>query len=783
MLMRKVVSWLMASVGCAACSAQVCEPVWSDAFVGGGVQSSRDNVQALHVFDNGSITRLFVAGDWTMVFGGVVNGWVGAFDGDEWTPATAGLDDGVLAFTTFDDGTGTALYAGGGFTGAVRRWNGQSWEQLGTGITGYVQALAVFDDGTGSALWTGTHKWDGQQWTIINNPIAAESLAVLDEGSGNVLYAVDGGRVYRRAGGQWVEVSPRPGLISVFTLAVFDDGSGASLYAGGSFSGIYQGVQLDRVAKLENEQWIPVGTGLSRSVHDLAASQAHGVLVAVGFQRFMSVWNGTVWETVADNFNESVNTVTTGDLGEGERVFIGGRFDNKWNGAPPFERLAQWDGSALLPLGRGLNGFVGDFTRFKGVFPAMAFQEFDDGTGSAVYVGGSLTFADQILVNGIARWDGASWSSVGGGLGAASWVWDLEVVGERGTDVLYAAGLHEIGVNPLRFGIAKWDGAQWEEVVATSDEVMALLYVPTGPLQGLYASGRFSSIGGVAAVGVAKLDLSTGAWSALGAGLSGFVMDLALFDDGSGPAIYAGGSVVDLAKWNGSGWQSIVIGGSQNTFDLEVYDVGAGPQLFFAGSASGYYDASGVTILSETGNMERAVAGFDDGTGPAVYFGGFASSAPVPPWASRSCKEWTLRMLNAALGAVLVAVVFVAVPSEATGQGGCGSVCVPLAVLDPERTQVLPKAFRFTFTTEYGDFDRFVEGDDPVTNRGGNKAIIHETALFVDYGASRRLTVSVLLPYIRKIQQTRRFGERTADGLGDIAVFGRYELLLANLGR
>ena len=142
-----------------------------------------------------------------------------------------------------------------------------------------------------------------------------------------------------------------------------------------------------------------------------------------------------------------------------------------------------------------------------------------------------------------------------------------------------------------------------------------------------------------------------------------------------------------------------------------------------------------------------------------------------------------MRVLNAALGAVLVAVVFVAVPSEATGQGGCGSVCVPLEVLDPERTQVLPKAFRFTFTTEYGDFDRFVEGDDPVTNRGGNKAIIHETALFVDYGASRRLTVSVLLPYIRKIQQTRRFGERTADGLGDIAVFGRYELLLANLGR
>ena len=67
MLMRKVVSWLMASVGCAACSAQVCEPVWSDAFVGGGVQSSRGNVQALHVFCDGSVTRLVVAGALAMV--------------------------------------------------------------------------------------------------------------------------------------------------------------------------------------------------------------------------------------------------------------------------------------------------------------------------------------------------------------------------------------------------------------------------------------------------------------------------------------------------------------------------------------------------------------------------------------------------------------------------------------------------------------------------------------------------------------------------------------------
>ena len=142
-----------------------------------------------------------------------------------------------------------------------------------------------------------------------------------------------------------------------------------------------------------------------------------------------------------------------------------------------------------------------------------------------------------------------------------------------------------------------------------------------------------------------------------------------------------------------------------------------------------------------------------------------------------------MRIVSICLSVVIVAAVAVVGPFEAAGQGGCGSVCAPLEVLDPERTQVLPGAFRVTFMTEYGEFDRFVEGDEPIANPGGNKATIHETAFFVDYGASSRATVSLLLPYIRKIQQTNRFGERVAKGLGDVTIFGRYEVLYSNLGR
>lgn len=131
----------------------------------------------------------------------------------------------------------------------------------------------------------------------------------------------------------------------------------------------------------------------------------------------------------------------------------------------------------------------------------------------------------------------------------------------------------------------------------------------------------------------------------------------------------------------------------------------------------------------------------------------------------------------------IVVLSMVVAPTTARGQGGCGSVCVPLESLDPERAQVIPGQFRVAVTSEYADFDRFVEGGSTVTNSGGNQAIIHETAVFLDYGATARSTVSVMLPYIRKIQRTNRFGERSAVGLGDVAVFGRYEVLFPTLGR
>jgi hypothetical protein len=68
----------------------------------------------------------------------------------------------LTALAVFDDGSGSALYAGGFFTTAggvsanrIAKWNGTRWSPLGSGMNNSVSALTVFDGGTGPALYAG----------------------------------------------------------------------------------------------------------------------------------------------------------------------------------------------------------------------------------------------------------------------------------------------------------------------------------------------------------------------------------------------------------------------------------------------------------------------------------------------------------------------------------------------------------------------------------------------------------------------------------------------------
>jgi hypothetical protein len=88
-----------------------------------------------------------------------------------------------------------------------------------------------------------------------------------------------------------------------------------------------------------------------------------------------------------------------------------------------------------------------------------ALAVFDEGAGPALFAAGSFKRAGGIIVNHVARWNGASWSALAGGvLGYLPEMRTLCVHDDGSGPVLYATGdFTTVGGVAVR-GIARWDG-------------------------------------------------------------------------------------------------------------------------------------------------------------------------------------------------------------------------------------------------------------------------------------------------------------------------------------
>ncbi len=396
------------------------------------------------------------------------------------------------------------------------------------------------------------------------------------------------------------------------------------LYAGGNFT--HQSLpNVINIAKFDGTDWLPVGPGLPGQVTALAQS-IDGSLIAFGkdSQGYMAKWDGTTWTMIEQNLRRgSVFTAALGDIGHGTRLYFGGNFDNQnTSPGPPLSHLALYDGQRLLPIGNGLEGFKPNVAR--------AFKTFDDGSGEALYIGGAIQWAGQVPVNGVARWDGTTWSSPGATFADLAFVTALEVAPTTtGQDRLLAATRRIVIGGSTTNAIEQWDGTTWTQHTPANGEILALHHVPTGPFAGLYAAGNFTQIGGITASFLARQDTTTGTWSALNHGFDKRVTDVILLQNATETSLFACGRFTaaggqpasGLARWTGTQWQGISIPGATRTKKLEVYDVGNGPQLFFAGNVAGVWDGSTITPITQAA-LFQDVAGFDDGSGPAVYFAG-----------------------------------------------------------------------------------------------------------------------------------------------------------------
>jgi hypothetical protein len=291
----------------------------------------------------------------------------------------------------------------------------------------------------------------------------------------------------------------------------------------------------------------------------------------------------------------------------------------------------------------------------------LSMAVFDDGSGSALYVGGTFTSAGGNPASGCAKWDGIAWSPVGNGV--LNGLKALAVYDSGSGPELYAG----FGSHVYKLQSGSWAQLSWGGLLIDLADALETIDDGMGPA--LYAGGAY-----VISPRVAKWDGVS--WTMLanpgGQGPSGeYVTALSAYDDGSGTHIYAGtavpGPTDGISRWDGSAWTAIGTlsnGPSQyvHGFGFATFDDGTGAKLFACGDFStvngipvnniAKWDGASWSAVDGGANGRiYAVRAFDDGGGPALYAGGSFTSVNGTP--SNRIGSWGLPSGCIPTGAVI----------------------------------------------------------------------------------------------------------------------------------
>jgi hypothetical protein len=251
------------------------------------------------------------------------------------------------------------------------------------------------------------------------------------------------------------------------------------------------------------------------------------------------------WSTVASNVHGEVRALASMPDG---RLFAAGNFSSI-HGVAAVD-LASFDGTAWSAVGA---------ISTQAELNALHVQASGD-----LLVGGRFTAIGPqpaLPAEGIARWDGSQWYSLGL-QGSAAATTTIYAITETPNGDTVIGGVWSNGSQLQR--IARHDSAGWHPLGPGLDQlVQGLTTLPNGDL---IALGNFGFAGALRVAGIARWDGSS--WHALGAGLEvapgigGVGLAAAAAPDGdlvvTGSFTLAGGAPADrIARWNGTTWRAI----------------------------------------------------------------------------------------------------------------------------------------------------------------------------------------------------------------------------------
>jgi hypothetical protein len=544
-------------------------------------------------------------------------------------------------------------------------WDNQfGWP--GPGGNNYAIAVhngRIYVSGLGGSTNVALQVWDGAQWSAMSQFYGPSSTAVNDLAFvGDTLYAagsftnVDGVAANGLAkwdGTSWSSIGFK-GL--AYSLAV----DGGNLYVGGSFVTNLSGLAMRNVGRWDGSAWSPLGNGLGSTNLSLvyAIAATNGIVYAGGYftnsgpvgMTNAARWDGVAWSALGGGPSGIPVSLTV----KGAEVYVGGQFGSsgvsRWDGvswtlvgsgfdqgaqsvtvfnnlicaAGSFttvgvsaSRFAVWNGSSWAAAGSGLSG--------------NGNRVYSNGTN--LYVGGNFLLAGGIIVNGLASWDGSTWTQIGtpGRCNGAHTT--VRAIGTDGANLFVGGSFLGIGQTNAPY-VARFDGTRWHSLgtgIGPSSSASTVVNALVVSNTDVYVGGYFSTAGGVSAQSVARWDGAS--WHGLG-GPGGMVYALAVRPEG----LYAlgtgyNGSTYGSAfckLWNGTSWQDALAFNPDDTFtQIFLNDIIGMNSIAFIGGdtyVGGHFGLvwhdSTLSVYTNCGNILRF-----DGTYARVVGTGFNSNA------------------------------------------------------------------------------------------------------------------------------------------------------------
>ena len=396
--------------------------------------------RAIYSISTDKAGNVYAAGDFA---NGGGKQYVAKWDGASWTElgGLSALNATTMIKTITTDLSGNVYAAGSLFNstigGYIAKWDGSSWSPVGTGTNALrannntIQSITVTPAGrlyaTGdfrnSLAKPYVAEWNGSTWNEPGNG----SRALNAEGSINALCA---------------------------------DAAG-NIYAGGDFWNQTSGYHS--VAKWNGTAWAELGDGSTifsptGEIHSMATDPAGNVYAAGNYSNMnsrynVSVWNGSSWSELgganALNAKRQIFAIATDAAGN---VYAAGNFTN----AAGKYYVAKWNGSTWAELGTGANALNANVTIF-----ALA----TDAAGN-VYTAGQFTNSSG--KNYVAKWDGTSWKELGSGSKALNVKATIRTLATDAAGNVYAGGDFFNSASFASIYVAKWDGDSWSELGGTN---------------------------------------------------------------------------------------------------------------------------------------------------------------------------------------------------------------------------------------------------------------------------------------------------------------------------